>query len=65
MAFLKKYEESDDPLSMLNDYVSMMERYAAMEESLDNYNEDDMSSADLAYYTEVMMRCSNKLMSYE
>ena len=65
IAFMKKYEESDDPLAMLNDYAKMMERYAAMEKSLDAYNEDDMSSADLAYYTEVMGRCSAKLLSYE
>ncbi|MDO4501317.1 MAG: zinc ribbon domain-containing protein [Erysipelotrichaceae bacterium] len=61
IAFMTKYSESDNPVSLLVDYTKIMYRYEEMEKSLDNYDEDNMSAIDAAYYLEVMNRCNNKM----
>ena len=61
--FMKKYNESDNPAAMLGDYASMMTRYAETMEKLDEIDEDGLSTADALYYTEVMVRINQKLMS--
>lgn len=61
--FMKKYSESDNPTAMLGDYSSMMTRYAETMEKLDEIDEDSLSAADALYYTEVMARINQKLMS--
>lgn len=59
--FMKKYEDSDDVSAMLEDYSSMMDKYAKFEKKIDAIDEDELSSADYAYYTKVMGRVTEKL----
>lgn len=63
IAFMTKYENSDNSIEMLSDYSNMMLKYASMEESLESYDEDNMSAVDLAYYLEVLNRCNMKMMN--
>lgn len=63
IAFMEKYEESDDSLSMLTDYVNYMSKLSDTMEKLDAIDEDELTDEELAYYTEVMLRISTKLMS--
>lgn len=63
VAFYEKYKASDSDLSMLTEYMKMMEKYAQWAEKMDTIDEDELSESDYIYYSEVMLRCSEKLMS--
>ncbi len=60
--FMKKYNNSDDAMSMLNDYLSMLTRYSEAIDGLDKIDTEALSAADYAYYTEVMLRIDAKLL---
>ena len=60
--FMKTY--NSDPanaLSMLAEYSRIMETYADFTEKLAQYDENEMSAADAAYYLEVTTRCTQKM----
>ncbi len=59
--FMKKYEDSDDAVGMLGDLSEYMSKYTDMMEKLDDLDEDEMTPAELEYYTEVMGRINKKL----
>ena len=54
--FIKKYSESSYSLSMLSDYIDFMSKYTGMVESMEAINDDELSTADYAYYIEVTTR---------
>ena len=60
--FMDKYENSDDVFSMLDDYTKMMTKYAEFAKALEEYDEDEMSAADAAYYLEVTNRVNQKML---
>ena len=60
-AFMKKYSESDNSISMLADYVQYMAKYADAMSKLDSIDDGEMSDEELIYYTEVMTRINKKL----
>lgn len=62
IAFMKKYQSSSYSASMLSDYLNFMSDYADWAEKLEALDEDDMNEAELAYYTEVQLRVSKKMM---
>ena len=62
IAFMEKYKATSDPTSMLADYLKMMTILSEFSEKADQYDTDKMSEIDAAYYSEVMMRCSMKLL---
>ncbi len=62
-AFMEKYQNSGNPTSMLMDYLSFLSRYAEAMQKLDDIDTDSLSAADRAYYTQVMLRISGKLIS--
>lgn len=61
--FMKKYENASDDeyLSMLQEYTEMMIKYNDMAEKMDSIDTDTLSSEELAYYTLVMGRVTEKL----
>lgn len=59
--FMKKYNSSTDTMSLLNDYMSFMTRYAEAMKGLEEIDESDLSSVEVLYYTEVMTRINAKL----
>lgn len=60
--FMKKYNSSSNPTSMLSDYMSFISRYAETMTKLNEISDDEMNSAELLYYTEVMARINQKLL---
>ena len=62
IAFMQRYESSSDTSSLLMEYMDYLTRYADLTEKMEKMEDEDMSDADYAYYTEVMLRCSQKLL---
>lgn len=60
--FMKKYSESGNALDMLSDYTDMLKRLSDYEDKIDSLDYDDMNAAEKAYYDEVMLRVSKKLL---
>ena len=46
----------------LGEYGDMMQKYADFAEKLDQYDSDNMSTADYKYYIEVTTRCTQKML---
>ena len=65
IAFMNKYMSADETqmMSMMTDYMNFMLKYSEAMEALDSIDQDSLSAADLAYYTEVMLRIDAKLMN--
>ena len=59
--FLKRYESSDNALSMITDYMDYLSKYAEMGEKLDALNTSELSEEETAYYMEVMARITKLL----
>lgn len=61
--FMQRYSESDGTdLSMLADYADMMEQYAQVTSDFNNWNSDDLTTAELSLYLDVQTRVSQKLL---
>lgn len=65
VVFMKRYAANPTDLSLLTQYASMLSELEKYSEAADRYSEkeSEMSAADLAYYTAVMIRINNKLLS--
>lgn len=61
IAFMKKYSESSDTSALLSDYADYMQKYSEVMSKLDAVDEDELNSAELAYYTKIMSRITKKL----
>ena len=59
--FMKKYNESDDTTSLLADHTSYMVKYTDTMQKMNNVSEDELTDAEVAYYSEVSARISAKL----
>lgn len=59
--FLKRYESSDNALSMITDYMDYLSKYAEMGEKLNALNTSELSEEETAYYMEVMARITKLL----
>lgn len=62
-AFMENYKNAGNPTSMMMDYLSFLTRYAEAMQKLDEIDTDSLSTADMAYYTQVMLRISAKLVN--
>ena len=60
--FMKEYAESDNPLSMLEEYSEMLIQYTETMQALDDLGNEEMSEAEAIYYAEVMTRINQKLL---
>lgn len=63
VTFMQKYQENSSDLTLLADYASYMTRYEEMMNKLDAIEEDDLTTAELAYYIEVTSRIQQKLLT--
>lgn len=61
-AFMKKYNESDDPLSLMDEYSEYMKQYADTMSKMNALKTDSLSDAELQYYIEVNNRITKKLL---
>ena len=62
VAFMKKYQENPTDLSLLTDYANYMSRYAEVVEDFEKWDDQEMNTAETAYYIEVQSRVSKKLL---
>lgn len=62
VAFMKSYMDSDDPLSMMAEYTTMMEKFVETMGKLEEIDEDGLSDAEALYYADVMLRINQKLL---
>ena len=60
--FMKVYKDSDNPTAMMMEYVDYMSKYADAMEKLDEIDEDDLTTAEEAYYIDTMARINKKLL---
>ena len=63
IAFMERYANSDGDLSLLTDYMEYMSQYTETMEKLNSIEENELTSAELLYYSEVMSRISQKLLA--
>lgn len=61
--FMKTFAESNNTASMLSEYMRFMTRYTECMEELEAMDDGTLSDAELAYYNEVMLRISEKLLA--
>ena len=55
-SFMKKYNANPSDLSLLTQYASMLSKASEMSASFESWDEDDLTAAELKYYTEVNAR---------
>lgn len=60
--FMETYTECGNPVSILADYTSMMQRYNESMQAMNAIDENSLSAADLAYYLEVTGRINERLL---
>ena len=63
IAFMNEYANSNDTSSMLIDYLAYLEKFSETMEKLDAIDESELTVAEALYYSEVMSRISQKLLS--
>lgn len=63
--FMKKFTaaDSNNMLSMMTDYYTILARYNEFTETLEAIDESRLTNAELAYYIEVTSRVSQKLLT--
>lgn len=62
VAFMKAYKDSDDPLSMMGEYTTMMQQYVETMGELEDIDESELSEEEALYYAEVVLRINQKLL---
>ena len=65
IAFMNEYANSNDTSSMLIDYLAYLEKFSETMEKLDAIDESELTAAEALYYSEVMSRISQKLLSVQ
>lgn len=59
---MKKYKEDPTDLSILTDYATYMGQYADMMQKFEAWENEDLNTAELAYYVDVQARITKKLL---
>ncbi len=60
--FMKKYMANPTDLSLMGEYADMLSKLSDFDTKLDNYDSNNMSTEDAAYYLEVTTRCTQKML---
>ena len=61
IAFMQKYQNSDNSLSMMSDYMSLLNRMSEWESSMDKIDESELSDEELMLFNDVNLRVASKL----
>lgn len=59
--FLKKYKADPTDLSLLSQYVTMMQKLADMDDLFNKWETSDLNDAEMKYFLEVQARVLKKL----
>ena len=63
VAFMQKYQDGGQPVSMLSDYMEMLQKQQEMTDAFNSYDQSQLSNEELQYYLEVQNRVNQKLLS--
>ena len=61
--FMTKYEESDNPITMLVEYGDFMLKYADYMEKFDAWDDGTLNDTEMNYYLQVQTRVNQKLLT--
>ncbi|MBQ3369768.1 MAG: hypothetical protein IJG48_01980 [Mogibacterium sp.] len=59
---MKRYKEDSTNLELLSEMTDLMSEEVTMLDEMENMDQDDMNTAELAYYLEVTARIEKKLL---
>ena len=62
VAIMKKYKANPTDMSILADYAKYMGQYADMMQKMEDWENEDLNTAETAYYIEVQGRVTQKLL---
>ncbi len=62
VAFMKKYKANPTDMSLLSSYADYMSKYSQFTSDFAKWENEDMNTAETAYYIEVQARVSKKLL---
>ena len=60
--FMKKNSQNSSSMSMLLEYANYMSKLAEAEEKMDALTNNDLNAVEDAYYADVLLRCSQKML---
>lgn len=60
--FIKKYEANPTDMSLLSQYGTMMQKYSEQVSAFNQWESDDMTKEEVAYYIDVQARVNKKLL---
>ena len=60
--FMLKFKATEDVLPLMDEYGSMMQQYAETMATLQEIDQDELTSEEALYYTEVMLRINQKIL---
>jgi RNA polymerase subunit RPABC4/transcription elongation factor Spt4 len=60
--FMVRYNDSDDTLGMLSDYLNYIASYVDMMDALDELGDEDMNDAEALYYAAATLRIEQNLL---
>lgn len=62
VAIIKKYKANPTDMSILTDYANYMGQYADMMQKFEKWENEDLNTAEAAYYVDVQARITKKLL---
>lgn len=64
VAFMLKYKAASpsDAAALMGEYSNMMSQYVEAMQALEDIDQDELSKEEVLYYSEVMLRISQKLL---
>ena len=62
VSIMKKYKANPTDMSILSDYAKYMGQYADMMQKFEKWENEDLNTAEAAYYVDVQARITKKLL---
>lgn len=63
--FMQTYNSTDNVAALIGEYTDIMQQYTEFAEKASQYDTDEMSPADAAYFLEVTGRIQQKLLEVQ
>lgn len=63
IAFLKKMDDNSEDMNVLMDYMNYLQKLTEYEEKFTKLENEDMTAAESLYYSEVAVRCNQKMLA--
>ena len=60
--FMKKYQDNPSDISLIGDYDDYVKKYSDFVDDFEKWEDEEMNTAETAYYIDVQARVSKKLL---